>query len=124
MRCLTLLVVAACGSDGSTPDAKPSDARVATAVAVTCPATPAATIATSGLMDTPSSATITQGQIVKFVMSSEHNVVPGHSPSDAAIADPGTNVDFGMTKCLMFTQTGMFGFHCGPHQFNGTVIVQ
>jgi plastocyanin len=33
-------------------------------------------------------------------------------------------VNFSETKCFMFTQAGMFGFHCGPHQFNGTIVVQ
>jgi plastocyanin len=66
---------------------------------------------------------ITQGQIVQFVMPSSHDVVPGHVPTDNSIADPGLMVNFSETKCLMFTQTGMYGFHCGPHMFNGTIIV-
>jgi plastocyanin len=91
---------------------------------VTCPATPAATVMTSGSAYAPMSTTITQGQIVQFVMPASHNVVPGHHIADNTIADPGLTVNFAETKCFMFTQTGMYGFHCGPHQFDGTVVVQ
>src|SRR5690348_12014513 len=119
-----LLALAACGGDdNNTPmiDAPPvgSDAPAATVQAVTCPATPAATVMTSGFMYDPMTTNITQGQIVQFVMPASHNVVPGHTPSDSTIADTGLNVSFSETKCFMFTQTGMYGFHCGPHSFNG-----
>lgn len=114
----------ACGSSNNTQ----ADAKVfkdapggATVMSVTCPATPAATITTSNtaFVYSPNAATITQGQVVKFVMSSTHNVVPNASSSDS-----GLNVDFGATTCLMFTHTGTFGFHCAPHGFMGTVTVQ
>jgi plastocyanin len=119
------LLVAACGSsDSKAVDAKQADTPAATVQMVTCPATPAATVMTSGFMYAPMSVTISQGQVVKFVMPAEHNAAPGHTPSDGALADSGLNVDFGATKCLMFTQTGMYGFHCAAHSFNGTVVVQ
>jgi plastocyanin len=121
------IVIGACGGDSNTADApRGIDAAPSTAVMVTCPASPAATITTSdtAFAYTPSSATITQGQVVKFTMSSSHNVTPGHSPVDTAKADSGLSVTFSATKCLMFTATGTFGFHCGPHLFNGTITVQ
>lgn len=122
---MVALVLAACGgSDNKTVDAKAIDSPPASVQMVTCPATPAATVMTSGFAYSPMSSTITQGQVVKFVMPSEHNVVPGHVPSDSAIADSGLNVNFSETKCFMFTSAGTFGFHCGPHSFNGTVVVQ
>lgn len=122
---LCALLLAACGSDSKTPDASSAhDSAAATVQMVTCPATPAATVTTSGFMYSPSSVTITQGQVVKFMPAIDHDVVPGHQPSDSTIADPGLNVSFGATTCLMFTQTGMYGFHCMPHGFNGTVTVQ
>lgn len=123
-----LLALAACGGDdnNSMIDAPPagSDAPASTVQAVTCPATPAATVMTSGFMYDPMTTNITQGQVVQFVMPASHNVVPGHTPGDATIADTGLNVNFSETKCFMFTQTGMYGFHCGPHSFNGTIVVQ
>ena len=122
---LCAVVLAACGGDSKTPDAAvTADSRPATVQMVTCPATPAATVTTSGFAYSPATTTITQGQIVKFMPAIDHNVVPGHIPTDTTIADPGLNVTFGATTCLMFTQSGMYGFHCGPHQFNGTVVVQ
>ena len=126
---LCALVVAACGgSDSKTVDAPAGsgahDAAAASVQTVTCPATPAAVVMTSGFAFSPMTTTITQGQIVQFVMPSDHDVVPGHNAADSAIADPGLTVAFGETKCLMFTQTGMYGFHCGPHHFDGTIVVQ
>ena len=47
-----------------------------------------------------------------------------HVLADSTIADSGLNVSFGATTCLMFTHTGMYGFHCMPHGFNGTIVVQ
>jgi plastocyanin len=123
---MCVAVLAACGgSDSKTPDAAAGqhDAPPATVQTVTCPATPAAVVMTSGFMFSPTMTTITQGQIVQFVMPSEHDVVPGHVPTDSSIADPGLDVNFAETKCLMFTQSGMYGFHCGPHSFNGTIMV-
>jgi len=126
---MCVAVLAACGGDdGAKIDAAGSggqqDAPPPTVQAVTCPATPAATVMTSGFMFSPMSTPITQGQIVQFVMPASHDVVPGHVPSDTSIADPGLMVNFSETKCLMFTQSGTYGFHCGPHSFNGTITVQ
>jgi plastocyanin len=122
-----LLAVAACGGDDNNTmiDAAPMiDAPPATVQAVTCPASPDATVMTSGFMYSPMMTNITQGQVVRFVMPADHNVVRGHIPADETISDPGVSVNFSETKCLMFTQPGSFGFHCGPHQFNGTIVVQ
>ncbi|MBV8760522.1 MAG: hypothetical protein JO257_24735 [Deltaproteobacteria bacterium] len=121
---LCAVALAACGGDSKTPDASSShDGAAATVQMVSCPATPAATVTTSGFMYSPQMVTINQGQVVKFMPAVDHNVAPGHNPTDSTIADPGLNVTFGATTCLMFTQTGMYGFHCVPHGFNGTVIV-
>lgn len=125
---LCALVMAACGgSDSKTPDAAAGsgqhDAPPATVQMIACPPAPTAVVMTSGFMFAPMTTTITQGQIVQFVMPSDHDVVPGHVPTDSSIADPGLSVNFAETKCLMFTQTGMYGFHCGPHSFNGTIVV-
>src|SRR5689334_1783816 len=117
------LAMAACGgSDGGNPaDAKQADAAPATVLGVTCPATPAATVTTDNATFSyaPASVTITQGQVVKFTMSSFHNVAPA-----AAMSDAGLSVGFGMEKCLMFTKAGTFKFKCDPHAFVGTVVVQ
>jgi plastocyanin len=51
-------------------------------------------------------------------MSTTHNVVP-----TTTMSDPGLNVPFGGTKCLMFTKPGTFKFKCAPHGFSGTVTV-
>lgn len=115
-------------SDGMPP---PSDAAPmidapppppATVVAVACPATPAKAITADDNNDNtymPSSVSITMGQIVKLTMPGSHDVEPNR-----AMSDPGLSVGFGETKCLMFNRRGTFGFHCGPHQFIGTVVVQ
>lgn len=141
---IPLLALAACSSTSSTnpnpnPDASntPVDASTdgrppidaapdappppATVVAVTCPATPARSITATNNQDVyvPDSVTITVNQVVRFTMPSDHNVTP-----DTTMSDPGLAVNYSETKCLMFTRTGTFGFHCVPHGFTGTVIVQ
>lgn len=131
-----LLAVAACGDDGAPSiDAPPSgDAPVAdasvvdtptdapsTVVEIACPGMPAATIAT--VNDPPSfdpaMTSIQVGDIVQFTTGLTHNVVP--SPNRPT--DPGLMVGFNQTKCLQFTQPGMFHFICGPHRFTGSVTV-
>jgi len=115
-----LAALAACGKDAATSDASTADARPATVFAVACPAMPAATVITSDSADSysPKDTTIGVGQIVEFHTSQTHNVVPDPG------GDPGLVVDFHTIGCLMFTQTGTFGFHCEIHLFRGSVTVQ
>lgn len=133
MRALVaLLAIAACGDDGGDPsiDAAPLvDASVvdtppdapATVIAIECAGMPAATVTT--VNDPPSfepvATSIRVGEIVQFTTALTHNVVP--SPDRPT--DPGLAVGFNMTKCLQFTQPGMFHFICGPHRFSGVVTV-
>jgi plastocyanin len=127
MRTLYLLMLVACTNHNSSQTDAPAnsggDSSASGIVMVTC-SNPEATITTSGFTFTPNAVTITQGQVIRFQMPDTHNVVPGHQPADSTISDPGLNVDFNTTKCLMFTRTGTYGFHCQPHGFNGTVTVQ
>jgi plastocyanin len=132
-----LVTLAACSNStpgtGSNPrpdaPAPPADAAshpdapaaAATVMTVACPASPAKAISATDNVNAyvPSSVSISVGQVVKFTMPSAHDVVP-----DASMSDPGLNVDFAQTRCLMFTHPGTFGFHCAPHGFTGTVAVQ
>jgi plastocyanin len=99
-------------------DAAPD--AMALVLTVTCPGTPDATVTTSDavMAYSPPSVSIPQNGIVEFQTSSLHDVVP-----DATGSDPGLAVGFNQTKCLQFTATGTFGFHCGPHGFTGSVTV-
>jgi plastocyanin len=119
-----LIALAACSdSSSSTVDAAPpADAGAPTVTAVTCPGRTVPTIsAVNGTNAyTPTGASISVGQIVKFTMPSEHNVVPNPLKN----TDTGLNVNFNETKCLMFAKAGTFNFYCGPHGFTGTVTVQ
>ena len=119
------MALTACGGgDPQAIDAAGSgsaDAAPPSVVAVTpCPGTVAATVTSdnASFVYTPAATTITQGQVVKFTMSSTHNVAP-----TSMMSDPGLNVGFGAEKCLMFTKTGTFKFKCTPHGFSGTVTV-
>ena len=58
------------------------------------------------------------GELVEFMTSVTHNVVP--DPGN----DPGLSVGFHTTGCLMFTEPGTFAFHCEIHLFKGSVVVQ
>lgn len=123
---LTLLItLAACSDSGSnSPDAaKPVDAIPATVIEEMCPATVPLTVdVPDGSLSykfTPATPQISIGGIVKFTTHLEHNVVP-----NLTMSDPGLVVDFNKTKCLRFTHSGTFSFHCGPHSFVGTITVQ
>ncbi|MCW5806442.1 MAG: cupredoxin domain-containing protein [Deltaproteobacteria bacterium] len=79
-----------------------------------------ATVTNNASAFIPMTTTISQGQIVKFVMSDlDHNVQPNALPP----TDPGLNVGYGATTCLRFTQSGTFKFACGMHFFGGTITV-
>lgn len=122
------LLLAACGGDdgGSvTPDAAtttPDSGTAAKVVAVTCPATPAATVMAVNGTDAymPMSTTISVGQIVRFQISSFHDVTPN---TIAPLTDPAIQVSPGQTKCLQFNQAGTYGFYCSPHGFTGSITV-
>ena len=130
---VALAVCAACSSSSNTknPDAPPmkmdGSGGSSAVQTVSCTGiTPAMTVtATDGvMMYMPATATISQGQVVMFMTSSGHDVSPGHYVPDSTISDPGIHVDFNMTGCRMFTQTGNYGFHCSIHHFDGTITVQ
>ena len=119
---VTILALAACGGDdgNSAADAAVDAPAVTKLAEITCPATPDATVtATDGVFAyTPNAVTITQGQVVKFVTSSTHDVAPNTTGSDPAL-----RVGFGATKCFRFTAAGTYGFHCTPHAFTGMITV-
>jgi plastocyanin len=124
---LACLILAACSSSGSspTPDAAAmADAAAAASVrAVTCPPGDMPTVTTADNNDTsfmPSTTTISAHGIVKFVMSSIHNV----APNPIKPSDPGLMVDYGKSACLEFDRAGTFSFLCATHGFVGTIIVQ
>jgi plastocyanin len=125
---VAMMLVTACGGkddggDGSGVDAPAGvDAAVATVVVVDpCPATPDAEVTTDDATFAymPKDTTIAQGQVVRFVTSSTHDVNPAtNKPSD-----PGLKVGFNKMTCLRFTATGTFNFFCGPHGFSGSITV-
>jgi len=112
-----LLLLAACGGDdtsGTDPDAAPVTSDV---TEVSCGgATIAATITTTGFNYSPTSATISVGEIVQFSPSSTSHDVNGD--------DPGLTVGLGGDKCFSFDAAGTYGFHCTPHGFQGSIVVQ
>jgi len=117
------ILLGACGGDdgGGTHVDAPASAKVAT---VDCSTVTADATVTTTMMATPESdvymaknTTITQGQVVKFVMPNAHNVAP------TAGTDAGVSVGFGETKCLRFTQSGTYGFLCSSHGFTGSIVV-
>jgi plastocyanin len=123
---LSILALTACGGDGGGAaidapggvDAKPSQV-----MEVTCPATTPVTFTTDDatLTFSPKTASITQGQIVKFVSTnSTHPIIP--IPGDP-LADPGLTVPGGQTKCFNFLMKGTYNFQCKIHGFVGALTV-
>jgi plastocyanin len=123
---LVCLILAACGGSSSpaNPDAAPmADAAPPSVRSVTCPPGDMPTVTTTDANDTsfmPMMTTISAHGIVKFVMSSAHNVVP----NPLKPTDPGLNVGFGQTACLEFDKAGTFNFMCAAHGFAGTIVVE
>lgn len=119
---IALVLLAACGSDDTNPptDGPPGgDAQVATVMETPCVGGEQSmmTMNTANAY-MPAALTISVGQAVQFINSSNHNVAPV-----ATMSDPGLNVGFGATKCLKFTRAGTFRFKCTPHGFMGMVTV-
>ncbi len=117
------LALVACGADdgGVNVNADGSvDASSGGAVEITCTSTSAATVTTSNGVDrySPEMSTITQGQVVKFSMSPDHNVAPRDATSDQNL-----KVGYGRELCFRFTKTGTFSFQCTTHSFRGSITV-
>lgn len=108
---------AACGGDGATktPDAPPVTPSFA--VVDPCPGAEAATFTTLATAFSQPSATITMGQVVKFVSTATHPV-GAIAPTDATLA-----VSEGQTKCFRFTMPGTFRFKCTVHGYAGMLTV-
>jgi plastocyanin len=83
-----------------------------------------ASITTSGITFSPTTATITAGQYVKFTTSGDHNFQnqPGAAAASTFVsAAPGSQ-----TTCLQFTVAGSFPFECVVHAgmgMTGTLTV-
>jgi plastocyanin len=119
-----LIPLAACGGSSSNPDAASQiDGAPPSVRTVTCPPGVVPTVTTSDGNTTsysPASTTISTGGIVKFMMSSLHNV----APNPIRASDPGLQVGFGATVCLEFDKAGTYSFICTVHSFAGTIVVQ
>jgi plastocyanin len=121
---------AAIDADPDQPDAMiPPDAEPSSVVEVACGgATIAVTVTAPGFayVFAPSdggaadSHTIAVDDIVEFEMPAGHNAFSG----GANAPDGQFSTDFGVTKCFQFTEVGTFPFHCTPHDFVGTLIVE
>lgn len=122
MLSIAVLVVAGCEAGGGqsvTIDAAP-DVPPTPVVELECPATVAGTIMDSPTAFIPKATTINIGQVVKFVITAEHFVLP----NTLTTTDPALNVKRGETKCFKFNTAGVYGFLCGVHSFTGTITVQ
>jgi plastocyanin len=125
MRCTwwTLLITAACQTSlevPETPDAAPDAPPVPVVALDSCPASVAVTIMDSPTMFIPKTSTITIGQVVKFVITSEHYVIP----NPLKTTDDALMIGRGQTKCFRFNVAGSYNFLCGVHSFPGEIIVQ
>jgi plastocyanin len=123
-RLSLVVLIAACGGTSDPPpagvDATPGvDAPPPTVQTVTCGSEVMTIESTGGFRFMPNAATISVGQVVKFVNGPSHSIVP-----TGANADSGFKVGFGATACLMFTEAGTFTWRCNPHtSMTGTITV-
>lgn len=110
---LAATLAAACGDDGGS--SAPIDAPSPVAKVTCAGATVAATVTTVGFAFDPRDTTISAGQIVKFTMPADHS----------AISDTGLfRADLGAEACFRFDAAGTYPFHCEPHLFPGSIVVQ
>lgn len=119
---IAILVATSCGGGGeSVPvDAAP-DVPPAPVVALdSCPGAVEATIMDSATAFIPKATTIPVRGTVKFVITSEHFVLP----NTLTTTDDALRVARGETKCFRFNTPGTYGFLCGVHSFTGTITVQ
>lgn len=118
-----LVVLAACGGSDSPHADEPAPAPPAgetddlSAVAVDCAsATIAQTVTTPGFFFQPAQTTIKVGDVVKLAPSPDHDVV-SDSSADFSLS-------LGEEGCFRFDVAGTYPFHCRPHGFKGTIVVE
>lgn len=98
------------------PDAPP----VPVVALSSCPASVAATVMDSPTAFIPKTSTIRVGEVVKFVITAEHLVIP----NTLVNTDQLLRVGRGETKCFQFNVPATYGFLCGVHSFVGSITVQ
>ena len=110
---------AACGGGDSNGSADAAiDSPPSTLMVVDpCPNMVDATITTLASRFDPTAATITQGQVVKFVSTATHPI--GAQPG----TDPLLAVPEGQTKCFRFTTAGTYRYKCNVHSYAGMLTV-
>ena len=120
-RAVLLVCLIGCGGGGETTtiDAAPPDAPVPVITLQSCPSVVDATVMDSPTMFIPNQITLGRGGIVKFVITSEHFVMPNTLVS----TDDALHVARGETKCFKFMVSGSYGFLCGVHGFTGTITI-
>lgn len=118
-----LSITAACTTGTNvpaSPDAAPDAPPIPVVELASCPSSVAATITDTPTMFVPTTSTLSIGQVAKFVITSEHYVIPNPlKPTDDALM-----VGRGQTKCFQFNVAGDYNFMCGVHSFPGDVVVQ
>lgn len=120
---LVWLLATACetgGGDAVTIDAAPDTPPTPVVALSSCPATVATTIMDSPTAFIPKTSTIAIGDVAKFVITSEHFVMP----NTLTTTDPALMVSRGQTKCFRFNVSGTYNFLCGVHSFPGSITVQ
>lgn len=116
-----LIFAAACGGGTSTPaDAAPDTPVAPVELLDRCPDFVAGTVTDSSTAFIPMDTTIRAGDDVKFMITSEHIVIP----NTLVMTDPALNIGRGETKCFRFHEPGTYGFLCQVHGFTGTITVQ
>ena len=117
---LVVLGAAACSGSNNVPiDGAPDSPPVPVVALSSCPSIVDATIIDTPTAFVPKLTMTRPGGIIKFVITSEHFVIP----NTLTTTDFVFMVSRGQTQCFKFNVAGSYGFLCGVHGFTGTIEV-
>jgi len=115
-----MLVLVGCsggGSEAPPVDAAPDAPTPAVVRIDPCPATVDQEITAEATRFVPMAPTITTGKVVRYMLSTSHELVP-FPETDPVLAVPPNS-----TRCFRFNKPGLYRYYCKFDSFAGSITV-